>query len=158
MEKHQSQNKSNTWKELKNSISYVEISLIVHVTEDFQKVLQAIRNLLPTPYSDNVSFEKEELLGHHKNLIILVRTTIKTKKVVYTFIENLYNKLNIIDKDELSKNFHNRLDNKKTFFLRVDKQKAYQGKIKLSNIDPILIKIKLNFFPTNFKEIINPNK
>ena len=66
--------------------------------------------------------------------------------------------IDINDKDELSKDFMKRLDNKKTFFLRLDKQKAYLGKIKLSNIDPILIKIKLNFFPNNFKEIINPNK
>ena len=158
MEKLQSQKKSNTWKELKNSISYVEISFIVHVTEDIQKALKAVRNLLPDLYRDNVSFKKEKLWGHHKNLIILVKTTIKKKNFGHAFIENLYNKLNISDKDELSKGFKKRLDNKKTFFLRLDKQKAYLGKIKLSSIDPILIKIKLNFFPNNFKEIINPNK
>lgn len=158
MEKHQPQKKGNTWKGLKRSISYVEISFIVHVTENLQKVLKTVRNLLPIPYSNNVSFKKENLLGHHKNLIILVKTTIRKKNIVYALIENLYKKLNINDKDELSKDFNQRLDDKKTFFLRLDKQKAYLGKIKLSNIDPILIKIKLNFFPNNFKEIINPNK
>jgi hypothetical protein len=158
MKKLQSQKKSNTWKELKNSTSYVEISFIVHVTEDIQKALKAVRNLLPDLYRDNVSFKKEKLWGHHKNLIILVKTTIKKKNFGHAFIENLYNKLNISDKDELSKGFKKRLDNKKMFFLRLDKQKAYLGKIKLSSIDPIRIKIKLNFFPNNFKEIINPNK
>ncbi len=158
MEKHQSQKKSNTWKELKNSISYVEISFIVHVTEDIQKALKAVRNILPELYSDNVSFKKEDLWGHHKNLIILVKTTIKKKNVSHAFIENLYNKLNTSDKDKLSKDFKKRLDNKKMFFLRLDKQKAYLGKITLGSIDPIIIKIKLNFFPNNFKEIINPIK
>jgi len=158
MEKHQPPKKGNTWKGLKRSISYVEISFIVHVTEDLQKVLKAVRNLLPGSYSNNVSFKKENLWGHHKNLIILGKTTIRKKNIVYAFIENLYKKLNINDKDELSKDFNQRLDDKKKFFLRLDKQRAYLGKIKLSNIDPILIKIKLNFFPNNFKEIINPNK
>ncbi len=154
MKKHQPQKKGNTGKGLKRSISYVEISFIVHVTEDLQKVLKAVRNLLPVPYSNNVSFKKKNLWGHHKNLIILVKTTIRKKNVVYALIENLYKKLNINDKDELSKDFNQRLDNKKKFFLRLDKQRAYLGKIELNNIDPILIKIKLNFFPNNFKEII----
>ena len=158
MEKHQHQKRDNAWKGLKRSILYLKISVIVHVTEDFRKVLETVKNLLPMPYCDNVSFRKENLWGHHKNLIILVKTTIKKKNVAYAVIENMYKKLDINDKDELSKDFMKRLDNKKTFFLRLDKQKAYLGKIKLSNIDPILIKIKLNFFPNNFKEIINPNK
>jgi RNA binding exosome subunit len=158
MEKDRLQKKGNTWDGLKRSISYVEISLIVHVTENLQKVLTAVRNLFPNPYNDNVSFKKENLWGHHKNLIIFVKTTIKKKNRIYALIENVYTKLDIKDKDELSKAFIQRLDNKKMFFLRLDKQKAYLGKIKLSTIDPILIKIKLNFYPNNFKEIINPNK
>jgi hypothetical protein len=158
MENHRLYKKRNTWSGLKRSILYVEISFIVHVTEDLQKVLKAVRNLLPSPYCNNVSFKKEKLWGHYKNLIILVKTTIRKKKMVYALIENLDKKLEISDKDELSNGFNQRLDDKKTFFLRLDKQKAFLGKIKLSNIDPILIKIKLNFSPNNFKEIINPNK
>jgi RNA binding exosome subunit len=142
MEKDRLQKKGNTWDGLKRSISYVEISLIVHVTEDLQKALVAVRNLFPNPYDDNISFKKENLWGHHKNLIIFVKTTIRKKNRIYALI----------------KAFIQRLDNKKMFFLRLDKQKAYLGKIKLSTIDPILIKIKLNFYPNNFKEIINPNK
>lgn len=155
MEKHHLHKKRKRGDGVKHTITHVDVSVLVHVTENVQKVLKAVRKLFPSTYSDAVSFKTENLFGHHKNLIILIKTTIREKTIVEALIKNVYNNLDGDDKDKLFQEFNQRLNAKKTFFVRLDKQKAYLGKIKLGNIDPILIKIKLNFIPTNFTEIVN---
>jgi RNA binding exosome subunit len=155
MEKRRLRKKPNTWPRLKKAILYVEISFFVHATENLQKTLKAVRYLLPLQERNEVSFTTENLWGHNKNPILLGKTIIKKTQIIGAFIESLYRKLDRLDKDELVREFHRRLDENKTFFLRLDKQKAYEKRIKLGNIDPILIKIKLNFFPNTFTEILN---
>ena len=155
MEKRRLQKKYTTWTGLMKAILYVEISVFVHVTEDIQKTLTAVRHLLPPQYRNAVSFTTDSLVGHYKNPILLLKTTIKTKTILSALIKTLFQKLENADKETLSREFHRRLDRHKTFFLRLNKQKAYVEKIELGDRDPILIKIKLNFFPNNLTEILN---
>ena len=154
MEKRRLQKKPIPWDGLKRAILSVEISFMVHETENSQKVLTAVRNIMPRRYVNDILFKTERLWGHYKNLVILGKTTLNVKKIAYVFVKTLYKNLKKNDRDEIAKTFKRRLDAKNIFFLRLDKQKAYFGKIQLGNMDPILIKIKLNFSPNNFTEII----
>ena len=156
MEKRSSHRKGNAGRGLKRSVSYVEISFFVHVTEDPKKALKAAGNILPEQYISDITFTRENLWGHHKNPIILFRTMIRKKDIVNAFMENLSNKLEVTEEEELSLDIKRRMDDKKRLYLRLDKQMAFLGEIELGYIDPIHIKIKLNFYPKSFKEIVNP--
>jgi RNA binding exosome subunit len=55
----------------KPPIAYIDIRVFAHATEDPEKVLAAVRNILPTELEENLVFQKTGLTGHHGNPILL---------------------------------------------------------------------------------------
>jgi RNA binding exosome subunit len=155
MEKRRLHGKVYTRKGLKRPISYVEISLFAHATEDPKKALKAARNIFPEQYISDVSFTRENLWGHHKNPIILFRTLIKRGRIINAFMENLFEELEATERESLSLDFKRCMDGEKTLYLRLDKQKAFLGEIELGHSDPIHVKINLTSNPKSFKEIVD---
>ena len=121
----------------------MEVSSFIHATEDPDKVIAACRNVLPADYADEITFESRNLLGHYRNPITLLRARIKKKQVLKAFIENLTGSLSEVEKEYLASDVKRRIDDKGALYLRLDKQEAFQGQMKLGNIDPIRITIRL---------------
>ena len=121
----------------------MEVTSFIHATEDADKVITACRNIFPADYADEIPFERRTLLGHYRNPITLLRTRIKRKQVVAAFIENLAGRLSDVEKRLLSSDVLRRIDDKGALYLRLDKQKAFQGRMTLGNMDPIRITLKL---------------
>lgn len=121
----------------------MEVSSFIHATEDPDKVIAACRNVLPADYAGEIAFERRHLLGHYRNPITLLRARIKRKQVVAAFIENLAGSLSDVEKRLLSSGVKRRIDDKGALYLRLDKQEAFQGQMKLGNMDPIRITLKL---------------
>jgi RNA binding exosome subunit len=121
----------------------VDVSSFIHATEDPDKVIAACRNVLPADYADEIPFERRDLLGHYRNPITLLRARIKRKQVLEAFIENLAGSLSDVEKRLLSSDVSRRIDDKGALYLRLDKQEAFQGQMKLGNMDPIRITLKL---------------
>ena len=124
----------------KTSIGYVDLRVFAHATEDLDKVLTALRNLLPTALTDIVQFEKNSLTGHHGNPITLFTTQLTDKELLPALLEKIGKNLNVLDKEDLNNNIHNRIE-KTHLYLRFDKQAASMGKIKFTTDDPIRLKI-----------------
>jgi RNA binding exosome subunit len=60
------------------------------------------------------------------------------------------------EKHEVNLDFENLLDENGNFYVRLDKQEALKGKIKLATRDPIRIKMKARMFrptPNGVREI-----
>jgi len=121
----------------------VDVSSFIHATEDPDKVIAACRNVLPADYADEIPFERRDLLGHYRNPITFLRARIKRKQVLEAFIENLAGSLSDVEKRLLSSDVSRRIDDKGALYLRLDKQEAFQGQMKLGNMDPIRITLKL---------------
>ena len=132
--------------------SFVEISSIIHATEDLNKVLKATRNILPKEFADEPD-EKSNLLGYHRNPIITVRIIIRERVKEIAFLKNVLGSLEADDKACLSSEFKNYIDSKGNFYLRLDKQEAFLGKIKLGFDDTIHIKVKLGLTPITLEEL-----
>jgi hypothetical protein len=126
--------------------------VFAHATEDTDKVLSAIRNILPTELVDNVVFKKTSLTGHYRNPIILFETRIKEKDAVKTVFEKLASGLSSIDKELLNKEIKQHLD-KGNLYIRLDKQSAYLSELKLCPTDPIHLRI--HFKKSKPEEIVN---
>ena len=131
---------------------YVEISSIIHATEDLNKVEKAIRNIFPEEFA-NEPYEKSDLMGYHRNPIVTLRTFIREKAKEIAFLKNILCKLEADDKACLSSEFKNYIDSKGNFYLRLDKQEAFLGKIKLGFDDTIHIKVKLGLTPITLEEL-----
>ncbi len=122
-------------------IAYVDIRFCAHATEDPDKVMKAVYNIFPADQSEELTFNTSSVEGHYGNPITFFETRIKNKETVRALVENLSANLSSLDKDELGRELH-RCVEKGSLYLRLDKQAALQGKIKLVTSDPIRIRIR----------------
>ena len=123
------------------SIAYVDVRFVAHATEDLAKVMAAVQNILPDHLDDEVKFKRNSLEGHYGNPITFFDTRIKNKETVQALVEKLAANLDSLDKDELARNM-DRYFEKGSLYIRLDKQAAFQNKIKLVTSDPIRIRIR----------------
>ena len=124
-------------------VDYVDIRFSVHATEDSEKVEKALRILYPeeTYASVHLSLKEKVLKGHYGNPIIIVRTKIKNRKIIEALIENLSALLTEVDKQTISQESQSLIE-EDSLYIRFDKQFAFRGNLRLSNPDPIHLRIK----------------
>jgi len=133
-------------------IGYIDIRVFAHATEDLDKVLNAVRNVLPSELIDLITFKKSNLTGHHGNSITLFEARIKEKNAAQAVFEKLCAGLSILDKELLNDKILQHLD-KANLYIRLDKQSAYLNELKLSSADPIHFRI--HFKKHNREEILD---
>jgi RNA binding exosome subunit len=121
-------------------ILYIDIRVFAHATEDSDRVLAAVRNILPAESVDTVAFKKASLTGHHGNPIVLFETRIKDRKVAQAVFEKLSSGLSLFDKEFLGSEIMQHVE-KGNLYIRLDKQSAFMNEVRLSTSDPIHLRI-----------------
>jgi RNA binding exosome subunit len=132
-------------------IGYIDVRVFAHATEDPEKVLTAVRIILPEELSENAVFQKTSLTGHHGNPIILFETKLTDKQALPTALQKIGAGLTALDKETLASDLKLHLE-KRNLYLRFDKQSAYQGEVRFSQNDPIHFKI--HFKNKTFEDIV----
>jgi RNA binding exosome subunit len=125
----------------KNEIIYVELSFLVHATEDSDKVLTAVRNILPPEFAEEVAISRRNLKGEYGNPIALCETQIRNPQITDALLRNMGLGFSSLDKETLLEDLELRLT-KGNLYLRLDKQAAFKSKTKLCIADPIRLRIK----------------
>jgi RNA binding exosome subunit len=124
----------------KNPIAYITITTFSHATEDPEKVQTAIRNTLPEALTENLTFTQTPLTGHHGNSITIHEAKLTDKQTLPTTLEKIAQALTALDKETLNNEMPLHIE-KRSLYLRFNKQNAYQGTLKLATNDPIHFKI-----------------
>jgi RNA binding exosome subunit len=119
---------------------FIEVRVFAHATEDEEKVLAAVRHTLPKELGESAIFQKTSLVGHHGNPIFLFGARLTEKQALPLFLEKIAKHLSSLDKDTLEREIKLHME-KRNLFLRLDKQSAYVGELKLSSSDPVHFKI-----------------
>jgi RNA binding exosome subunit len=122
-------------------ITYVDIRFFVHATEDPNKVVEAVRRLLPTNHVDEIVFKRNNLKGHYGNPITLFQTRVKKREIVKAMVETLSSGLGELDKEALLREIGSHME-KGSLYIRLDKQAALQGNFKLYSADPVRMRIR----------------
>jgi RNA binding exosome subunit len=122
-------------------IAYVDIRFFAHATENVDKVVEAVQHVLPSDHTEDIVFKKSNLRGHYGNPIILFEAKIKDKETIRALVENLSSHLSEFGKETLRREISLHVE-KGSFYIRLDKQIALQGKLKLCTSDPIRIRIR----------------
>jgi len=136
-------------------VSFVEIRVLAHATEDLGKVLKSLMNLVGEEIFSEVEFSREKLEGHYGNPITLVKAKIYSKSQARKILQNIFSRLNEADKDRLLDEVEDRVDENGNFHFRLDKQEAYLGRIKLGNIDSIHIQVRLTIPRKQREKMVN---
>lgn len=118
--------------------SSAEVNLLLHGTEDGNKVLQSMQNTLSIPPERFSSMLSE---GHYKNKILLLKATLSSQEAG-ELARRIMSLLNSLDRERLSSSLAEYSDEKGNLYLRLDKQRICQGKVSLSETDAIRIRFK----------------
>lgn len=122
-------------------VTFIEIRLFAHATEDLNKVAEAVKQIFPKDYTEEVEFKRTNLKGHYGNPITLFETKIKGGKIIRAFVDSLFSRISIMDKENLLRDIGLHVE-KGSLYLRLDKQAALCGEIKLCTRDPIRVRIR----------------
>ena len=130
-----------------------KISTIRHATEDPEKVAQAIRKL--SPGETSLGFTMTRAKGHHGNEITTSVFMIRNAKHAEIFLKNIWRGLSRLDRTEVYSSLASRIDSTGSMFLRIDKQAALKGRIRLENTDPVKIEISFRTEPSKRNEFVD---
>ena len=122
----------------------VKINLILHATEDENKVLEKLEENFGVEQKD---FQIEQIPGHFNNPILLISVQLK-KKPALNFISLFFSKMK---KDEFQEIFDDVEDfvTSSGLSLRISKQKLISGILTLSKEDTIKINISTPVYVKN---------
>ncbi len=123
---------------VKPFIGYITIRLLAHATEDEDRVLEAARNLFPSARAGEVRFKRVKLRGHHGNPIVVFEAKVRKTELIEGMIQRLSSNLRPEDKEMLARKVDLHIDGS-NLYLRLDKQAALRGELRLENVDPIRI-------------------
>lgn len=126
---------------MSTQIAYIDVRFSVHATEDLNKVIKAVHQILPADYVDDIVFKKNALRGHYGNPITLFETRIKKKKIVKALVKNVFSNLMKPDKERVLREIDLHVE-EGSLYVRLDKQAAFQGEMKLCIADPIRVRIR----------------
>jgi len=123
---------------------YTVLSKIPIFSDLKKKELKAVERILHqrSYKTEEIVFSKSILEGHYGNPITFFEARIEDKETIKLLVEKLSANLSCLDKDELGREI-NRCVERGSLYIRLDKQAAFLGKIKLVKSDPIRLRIRL---------------
>ena len=122
---------------MKSPIQSVEVSYLVHATEDPEKVGRAVAALLRTSRGEAT----ERLQGHYGNEIFRVRIHLTGDEAARA-CDSLFVRMQPVAKAEVLGGLDSFIDQHSALFLRLDKQALVSGEVAPGSADPVRIKIK----------------
>jgi RNA binding exosome subunit len=129
-------------------IHYIFFRTQSHVTEDVARVREALANVLPP----GTPIEEEQTIGYFDNPIIILRSRLE-KKAADRYFDFLKVKLPEADLRELVKELPERVSDNCDFFLKLSKQDAYLGDVRITYAeDVIALRARIEAYPAK-KEI-----
>ena len=117
---------------------YVDLRAFAYATEDEKRVTDALHTFLP----DDAEIDRAENAGHHGDRIVVFSARIENADGMRHVLDALAD-LNAVDRviDELD----DRVDDNCALFLRVDKQAAFRGEVRLG--PGITVRAKVEAYP-----------
>lgn len=125
-------------------LTSVDYAVFIHVTEDFNKVIKAVESLIPPKLRDGKNIEVEDTYGHYDNPIRIARISFRNPEQAIQAFAWIWKGFSDFDKEYIIRNLELHLDEKLRLYMRLDKQEAFLGLVRLSSSDDV-IKVVFSF-------------
>jgi len=122
----------------------VKINLILHATENENKILEALENVFDI---EQKNFQIEQVSGHFNNQILLISSKLK-KKNAQDFIKIFFSKIKKSDFQEVFDNVEDYVTSS-GLSLRISKQRLVSEMVTISKEDAIKINISTPVYVKN---------
>jgi RNA binding exosome subunit len=124
---------------------YIDLRTFCYATEDEKRVEEAIRAFLPEEFE----LDRMKNKGHHGDRIVVLSARVENADDMRLILDRLA-ELGEIDRimDELDE----RVDDNCSFFLRLDKQAAFQDEVELGK--GITLRAKVEAYPAKHEAAV----
>jgi len=124
---------------VKGNFQALHARTLCHATENLEKVKKAFSTA-----TGNAEMRLSRTEGHHGNLIVLIEATLEEEGPIKEFFE----RFGTVDLETMVQSLPTRIDEGCNLFIRIDKQSALQGVVRLGhNDDVISIRLHVRSFP-----------
>ncbi|MFO8113874.1 MAG: RNA-binding protein [Halorubrum sp.] len=117
---------------------YVDLRTFSYATEDEKRVEDALRTFLP----EDTELDRVENVGHHGDRIVVLSARIENADGMRHVLDRL---AGLDDVDRVIDELDQRVDDNCALFLRVDKQAAFRGDVRLG--PGITVRAKVEAYP-----------
>ena len=124
---------------------YIDLRTFCYATEDEKRVEAAIRAFLPEEFA----LDRMENTGHHGDRIVVLSARVETADAMRHVLDRLA-ELDAIDR--VMAELDERVDDNCSFFMRLDKQAAFQDEIRLG--DGITLRAKVEAYPAKHEAAV----
>ncbi len=119
-------------------IEKLSLQVLCHATEDQNKVLKAVRNVLGD-VADKASISSETLKGHYGDPVTIMRIYLLDEKACEEVFLRILSSLSGFEREELWSERTKKGKHGGKLYVRLDKQEAFLGRMRQSDKDPIRI-------------------
>jgi RNA binding exosome subunit len=128
-------------------LHYVDLRAFCYVTEDDERVEEALRTFLPEEYP----IDRARSEGHHGDRILVLSARVENADDIRTVLEQV-GKLSEAELETVDDQLEERVNENVSFFLTFDKQAAYNGEVALG--DGITLRAKIEAYPAKRENAI----
>ena len=130
--------------------SAADVSVIIHATEDDNKIIDSLSNAICVHPS---VFRPTASIGHWGNRILLITGKFEGAAAKQLF-QKIWNSLNSMERTQVAKSQDSLIDDKGNLYVRLSKQRLCQKRISLSESDSVRIRFR---HPSRFKTDKKPD-
>ncbi|TKX74854.1 RNA-binding protein [Halorubrum sp. GN11_10-6_MGM] len=124
---------------------YVDLRAFSYATEDEKRVEQALYSLLP----EDVELDRVENVGHHGDRIVVLSARVERADEMRHVLDRL---AELEDLDRVLGELDERVDDNCALFLRLDKQAAFRGEVRLG--PGITVRTKVEAYPAKKEKAV----
>lgn len=124
---------------------YIDLRTFCYATEDEKRVEEALRQFLPEEFE----IDRVENAGHHGDRIVILSARVETADGMRVVLDQVA-ALDTIDR--VLEELDDRVDDNCSFFLRLDKQAAFNGLVRLG--EGITLRAKVEAYPAKHEKAV----
>jgi len=124
---------------------YIDLRTFCYATEDEKRVEDTLRTFLPEEFD----LDRVENAGHHGDRIVVLSARVETADEMRVVLDRLA-ELDAIDR--VLEELEDRVDDNCSFFLRLDKQAAFNGLVRLG--EGITLRAKVEAYPAKHEKAV----
>jgi RNA binding exosome subunit len=126
---------------------YVDLRAFAYATEDEKRVREALETFLP----EETELQRVENEGHHGDRIVTLSARLENADDVRHVLDR-FGELSDEERDRLSDELDQRIDDNCAFYVTLDKQAAFRGTVALG--DGLTLRGKVEAYPAKHEKAV----
>lgn len=140
---------------LEMRIDKLLIQVLCHATEDEEKVMKAVENVVGFDRMSRMKITTQVLKGYYGDPVTMIKFEVLDPDTSLEIVKDIFSKLSEYEKIDLVENCVERGKQGGKLYIRLDKQAAYNEVLRLSDKDSVRIEVAIRGGINKLADMLN---